>query len=78
MFRVSFARLDQDRGDQNKGYDLTKLGFPASWRHRFREGHSSVCIAISDYQTLGQYPTGSITNSVSLQPNVRPYRGAHS
>jgi hypothetical protein len=62
QMRVSFARyLDQDHGDQNQGYDPTKLGFPRHWRRRFREGHSrAVChLRLPDAR---QYPTGSITN----------------
>ena len=77
--RVSFARyLDQDRGDQNEGFDMTKLGFPSSLVSQLPGGPFFGVYAISDYQTLGQYPTGSITNSVSLQPNVSRTPGAHS
>src|SRR6185436_10755896 len=77
--RVSFSRyLDQDRGDQNQGYDLTKLGFPASLASQIPGGPFFGVYAISDYQTLGQYPTGSITNSVSLQPNISRTAGTHS
>ncbi len=77
--RVSFARyLDQDRADQNQGYDLTKLGFPSSLAAQIPGGPFFGVYGISDYQTLGQYPTGSITNTWSAQPNVSFTQGAHS
>ena len=77
--RISFARyLDQDRGDQNQGFDMSKLGFPASLVGQLPGGPFFGVYAISDYQTLGQYPTGTITNSVSFAPNVSRTQGAHS
>jgi hypothetical protein len=77
--RISFARyLDQDRGDQNQGFDPAKLGFPTSLTSQLPGGAFFGVYAISDYQTLGQYPTGSITNTVSLAPNLSRTAGAHA
>jgi len=77
--RISFARyLDQDRGDQNLGFDMSKLGFPASLVGQLPGGPFFGVYAISDYQTLGQYPTGTITNSVSFAPNLSRTQGSHS
>src|SRR5262245_4471931 len=77
--RISFARyLDQDRGDQNVGFDMTKLGFPASLVSQLLGGPYFGVYGISDYQTLGQYPTGTITNTWSVAPNISRTQGAHS
>jgi hypothetical protein len=76
---VSFARyLEQDRGDQNQGFDMTKLGFPASLVSQLPGGPFFGVYTINDYQTLGQYPTGSITNTVALAPNISRTQGSHS
>src|SRR3954465_10603747 len=77
--RVSFARyLEQDRGDQNQGFDMTKLGFPTSMVSQLPGGPYFGVYAISDYQTLGQYPSGSITNTWSAAPNISRTQGLHS
>jgi hypothetical protein len=77
--RVSFARyLEQDRSDQNQGYDMTQLGFPPSLVSQLPGGPFFGVYNITDYQTLGRYPSGSITNTVSFQPNISRTSGAHS
>jgi hypothetical protein len=77
--RVSFARyLEQDRSDQNEGFDLTKLGFPASLASQIPGGPFFGVYNITDYQNLGRYPSGSITNTWSIGANVARTQGAHS
>ena len=74
--RVSFARyLGEDRGDQNAGFDLTKLGFPSSLVNSLPGGAFFGTYSFSNYASLGQYPTGDITNTgsaaASLSWNVK-------
>lgn len=65
-WRGSFARYSYDhRGDGNKGFDLTKLGFPTSLVSQIPGGAYFGTYSFSDYQGLGQYPSGDITNTLS-------------
>ena len=76
--RVSFARyLGEDRGDKNAGFDLTKLGFPSSLVNSLPGGAFFGTYNFTNYATLGQYPTGDITNTgavaASLSWNIRKH-----
>ena len=65
--RLSFNRyLGEDRGDANAGFDMTKLGLPQSLVSELPGGAFFGNYNISNYQTLGQYPTGDITNTKAL------------
>jgi hypothetical protein len=69
--RVSYARyLGEDRGDANAGFDLTKLGFPASLVNSLPGGLFFGTYSFSNYFNLGQYPTGDITNTGSVAASV--------
>jgi hypothetical protein len=69
--RVSYARyLGEDRGDANAGFDLTKLGFPASLVNSLPGGSFFGTYSFSNYFNLGQYPTGDITNTGSVAASV--------
>lgn len=77
--RVSFARyLAEDRGDLNKGFDLTSLGFPAATVSQLNGGAYFGRYGVSDYQSMGQYPTGDITNTWAFAPSVNHNRRGHS
>jgi len=70
-WRASLARFTYDhRGDGNKGFDLTKLGFPASMVSRIPGGPYFGSYSFSGYQGMGQYPSGDITNTVSFAPSI--------
>ncbi len=76
--RVSFARyLGEDRGDQNAGFDLTKLGLPSSLVKSLPGGPFFGTYSFGNYAGLGQYPTGDITNTgsaaASLSWNVKAH-----
>ena len=77
--RVSFSRyLEQDRSDANMGYDMTKLGFPSSLVSQLPGGPFFGYYNIADYGEVGRYPSGSITNTWALAPNIARSAGAHS
>jgi hypothetical protein len=77
--RVSFARyLGEDRGDANAGFDLTKLGFPASLVNSLPGGAFFGTYSFSNYFNLGQYPTGDITNSGSAAASINWNVKSHS
>jgi len=77
--RVSFARyLAEDRGDLNKGFDLTTLGFPVSLVSQLNGGPYFGRYDFSGYQSMGQYPTGDITNTWALAPSINHNRRGHS
>ncbi|HEY1337351.1 MAG TPA: TonB-dependent receptor, partial [Bryobacteraceae bacterium] len=69
--RVSFSRyLGEDRGDANAGVSPTTLGFPASLANALPGGAFFGVYNFSNYFSLGQYPTGNITNTGALATSV--------
>ena len=69
--RVSFARyLGEDRGDKNLGFNNTSLGFPSSLVNSLPGGAYFGNYSFTNYASLGQYPTGDITNSLSEAASV--------
>jgi hypothetical protein len=77
--RVSFARyLAEDRGDLNKGFDLTTLGFPASMVGQLNGGAYFGRYDFSNYQNMGEYPNGNITNTWAFAPSVNRNARGHS
>ena len=77
--RVSFSRyLAADRGDANAGFDPSQLGFPTSLTSALPGGAFFGRYSFSNYFSLGQYPTGDITNTGSIAPSVNWNRGSHS
>ena len=64
--RINWSRyLAEDRGDLNQGFDLTTLGFPASLISRLNGGPYFGQYDFDGYQSMGQYPTGDLTNTWS-------------
>ncbi len=76
--RVSFSRyLGEDRGDANAGFDLTKLGFPSSLVNSLPGGAFFGAYSFTNYYSLGQYPTGDITNTGALAGSLSWNVGKH-
>ena len=77
--RVSFSRyLAADRGDANAGFDPAQLGFPTSLTSALPGGAFFGRYSFSNYFSLGQYPTGDITNTGSIAPSLNWNKGSHS
>ena len=77
--RVSFSRyFAADRGDANAGFDPSQLGFPTSLTSKLPGGAFFGRYSFSNYFSLGQYPTGDITNTGSIAPSVNWNKGSHS
>ncbi|HEY2012152.1 MAG TPA: TonB-dependent receptor, partial [Bryobacteraceae bacterium] len=77
--RISFSRyLGEDRGDANAGFDLTKLGFPASLVNSLPGGAFFGTYSFANYFNLGQYPTGDITNTGAFAGSVNWNVRSHS
>ena len=69
--RISFSRyLSADRGDANAGFSPTQLGFPASLAAALPGGAFFGRYSFSNYFSLGQYPTGDVTNTGSIAPSL--------
>ncbi len=69
--RVSFARyLGEDRGDKNLGFNNTSLGFPSSLVNSLPGGAYFGNYSFTNYASLGQYPTGDITNTLAEAASV--------
>ncbi len=77
--RVSFSRyLAADRGDANAGFDPAQLGFPTSLTSALPGGAFFGRYNFTNYFSLGQYPTGDITNTGSIAPSLNWNKGSHS
>jgi hypothetical protein len=77
--RGSFSRyLVEDRGDANKGFDMTSLGLPKSLVSQLPGGPFFGRYTFSNYQSMGQYFTGDITNTAALHPTITKMVSGHA
>lgn len=77
--RVSFNRYIEGSGvGENEGFDITKLGFPASLASALPNGEWFQVYSFSGYSTLGSTSYYGYTNNFAIHPNVMRIQGAHS
>ena len=76
-WRVSYSRyIEGERGDNNVGFDMTTLGFPASLVSQLPGGAFFGVYNWTGYQTLGMYPNRNVTNNCQLPPDGLAWCGA--
>lgn len=77
--RPSFARyIEGSRGDGNRGFDITSLGFPKSLQDQLPISGFFGRYEFSDYLSLGRYFSFNYTNTVALHPTLTWIKGSHS
>ena len=76
--RGSFNRFHvRNETAGNRGYDIAKLGFPASLASQLPYGPRFGRYTFAGYISLGNYPNGDITNNVALHPTATKVAGGH-
>ena len=77
--RFSFSSYyDADRGDGNAGFDMTKLGFPASTVAQLPGDAFFGEYDFSNYDSLGEYPRWNWTHTGSPQFQISHMMGNHA
>jgi carboxypeptidase family protein len=69
--RGSYSRFTEgERGDNNVGFDMTTLGFPASLVSQLPGGPFFGLYNFTGYQSLGMYPNRNVTNNFNFHPTI--------
>lgn len=77
--RPSFSRyIEGSRGDGNRGFDLTSLGFPAAMRNQLPVPDVFGRYEFSDYLPLGRFFNFNYTNTASVHPTFTWIKGSHT
>ncbi|HKA00904.1 MAG TPA: carboxypeptidase-like regulatory domain-containing protein [Candidatus Solibacter sp.] len=77
--RASFSRyVEGSRADDDRGFDLTTLGFPASLASQLPYGAFFGRYTIDGYIALGRYPNQNVTNTFSVHPSVARVQGSRT
>jgi hypothetical protein len=76
--RLSFNRFfESNRTDENKGFDMTSLGYPLSMVKQLAQQDYYGAYQFGTYNRMGGYPSTSYTNTWALAPNATFIHGAH-